>query len=133
MKNVIVVSGDTTEDVLCGTDVIRNMDNCPHCIHFNESGRCTHYDEECNFEPTKECKESDWWKWMNQNKEGTGTIKLEKYNKHPSYPTSRICCICNKYEYPESDVCTTATWVCEDCLKSIRRLVKIEGLLDSVS
>lgn len=52
----------------------------------------------------------------------TGTLN----NKCIKYPTSRICCICNKYEYPESDTCTTATWICDDCLQKIKKLLEIE-------
>lgn len=55
-------------------------------------------------------------------------------HKYPQYPTSRICCICNEYEYPKSDTYTTAaTWICDDCLQKIRKLLKIESLLNSTS
>lgn len=46
--------------------------------------------------------------------------------KYPQYPVSHICCICNTYEYPESDTYTTATWICEDCLQKIKKLLEIE-------
>ena len=41
----------------------------------------------------------------------------------PNYPTSRICSICGIYEYPESVIGTTITWICPECAKRIRQFI----------
>ena len=55
------------------------------------------------------------------------TTFLRFNNEYLQYPPSRICCICNRHEYPKSDTCTTATWICNDCLQKIRELLKIKS------
>ena len=41
----------------------------------------------------------------------------------PKYPISRICSICGRYEYPESDMGTTMTWICPECAKRIKQFI----------
>ena len=41
----------------------------------------------------------------------------------PKCPTSHICTICGTYEYPESDVCTTELWLCQECVNRIKRMI----------
>ena len=41
----------------------------------------------------------------------------------PDYAISRICSICGRYEYPESDNRTTITWICPECLKRIKQFI----------
>ena len=42
-------------------------------------------------------------------------------------PTSRICTICGKMEYPQSDKATTMTWLCPECAKKIGKLIGVRA------
>lgn len=46
------------------------MSNCVHCKYYTGAGGgCSNPDEECHFVPTKECRESAWWRWMHGEEE----------------------------------------------------------------
>lgn len=40
-------------------------------------------------------------------------------------PTSRICTICGKMEYPQSGTATTMTWLCPECAEKIGKLIGV--------
>lgn len=65
-------------------------------------------------------------KYCNENvgSTSTGTYSTLYYKeKKLNYPISHVCCICFKYEYPDSDMATTETWICSECAVRIRKLI----------
>jgi len=49
--------------------------------------------------------------------------RMTKPNIQPNYPVSHICSICGSYEYPESDIAVTMTWLCPECVSRIKRMI----------
>lgn len=50
---------------------------------------------------------------------------------HPTYKydgvyanPSRICSVCGKSEYPNSVYATTTFWLCDDCLRKLKKLIQ---------
>lgn len=56
---------------------------------------------------------------------------IYKLAEKEQMPTSRICTICGKWEYPQSDKATTMTWLCPECAKKIGKLIGGENRIMS--
>lgn len=45
--------------------------------------------------------------------------------RRPAQPPTRECALCRRLENPAADTVSTAfTWLCEDCLSKLRKLLE---------
>lgn len=69
------------------------------------------------------------WLMLNLSRNGRGScVNLDKsldFNGY-GYITSRVCRICNKYEYPNAEVIDNHnTWICNECAKKLGKLIDV--------
>lgn len=49
---------------------------------------------------------------------------VRKVEYHAGKVVTHVCAICGGNEYPEAEVATRDFWICDDCLDTLRVLVK---------
>lgn len=56
-------------------------------------------------------------------------IKPDYMRTTTSMPPTRVCAVCdrNEYNYTESYYTKDVFWLCDDCLKKLKKLLEKEG------